>query len=73
MKGKHECAVCGERFDRLNDKLIHYTLGHADYIGNDSPHRLLRTVSCWSCASQISPEILTCSCGWVHPEKKEGK
>lgn len=72
MKGKHECEVCEERFDRLNDKLIHFTKQHGDYIGLDSPKTLLRPISCWRCAKQCPAETLTCVCGWVHPSKTEG-
>jgi hypothetical protein len=43
--------------------MIHYIQQH------DGKVRTVRTISCWSCAKQVSAQTLTCACGWKHPNK----
>ncbi len=62
---KHKCDWCEFTTDRLNDKLIHFTLVHLANPNTD----FRRTVSCWACAAQIHPDADVCNCGWVRNEK----
>lgn len=56
---KHNCDWCDQTFDRLNDKMIHYTKLHLGKVD------IRRTISCWACAAQIHPDHTHCGqCGW---------
>lgn len=65
-KKKHDCAYCNELFDTTTEHMDHVMRVHSPSF-RPKGQRLLRQVSCWSCAKDMPRGLLECECGFVLP------
>jgi len=64
---KHECAYCGERFEKPTDLMSHVVSKHDTGYKRRNERIVRRSSSCWSCAAEIPPTATHCACGALHP------
>ena len=69
--GKHECAYCGQRFEKMTHHMTHVLQEH-DRGYRDRGERLARPISCWKCGTtDVVPSgddnWYYCVCGWELP------
>jgi hypothetical protein len=66
---QHLCMFCDHTERKATDMSLHVITVHGiDFAPHGTPKKVMRPVSCWSCASPIQPYETHCRCGRPKPD-----